>query len=493
MGAKTLPFNYAWVIVIACLAFYAMPVGIIGNTAGIYATPVMEEFGWTRTEATLYMSIQQIVAALCTPFAGKILARFNPRWVLTIVATAVGASTAICVFFTEPWQWNIYGVMYGICAAFILFLAVPTIINRWFVKRSGFAIGIASAGIGVFGAIASPVTQMLIGAYGWQTARVTTSLVCLVVSAGLTALLLRPSPASMGVLPYGADESYGRPVKVNSPTSQAAASASPASADGAVSGAQAFADGTASDAQTSADSAAPASRLADGPASASQAPSSSAAASSQVPVAAAKESTAEPVGGATVVQALRSPGLYLLMLVAGCFSMGAFFMQQVPSICAVGPLGADVGAFAVSAIMLGTIVGKPLLGWLADRIGAVPTGIVAGAGGALGVAIAFVSGANAALFFAGVAIYGLGYSSLSIVSPMLGSQGFGTAHFSEIYSYVCMAISLCSAAGSFLFAFLFDVTGSFDVDFLLVIAIYLFSALLCPITVRLARRCWNKG
>lgn len=195
--------------------------------------------------------------------------------------------------------------------------------------------------------------------------------------------------------------------------------------------------------------------------------------------------------GATVAQALRSPGLYLLMVVAGCFSMGAFFMQQVPSACAVGPLGAEVGAFAVSAIMLGTVAGKPLLGWLADRIGAVPTGMIAGFGGALGVLIALFSGESAALFFLGVGIYGLGYSSLSIVSPMLGSQGFGTAHFSEIYSYVCMAISVASALGSFAFAFLYDVTGSFTVDYVLVIAIYLVSALLCPLTVKLSQRCWK--
>lgn len=420
MGAKP-RIHYGWVIVVACLAFYALPVGVVGNTAGVYATPVMDQFGWSRTEATLYMAIQQLVAAAVTPLAGMVLARFNPRWVLTIICIIIGVSTAACVTFTEPWQWNLYGVAYGFCSGFILFLAVPTIINRWFVRRSGFAIGIASAGIGVFGALASPVTQMLITAYGWQVARVSTSLVCMVVSAGLTALLLRPSPESMGVLPYGADEAYGRPV----------------------------------------------------------------------PLSDASEGQEVVREGATVRQALRSPGLYLLMVVAGCFSMGAFFMQQVPSICAVGPLGAEVGAFAVSAIMIGTIAGKPLLGWLADRVGAVLTGMIAGFGGAAGVAIALFSGSSAAMFFVGVGIYGLGYSSLSIVSPMLGSQGFGTAHFSEIYSYVCMAISVASAVGSFAFAFLYDVTGSFTVDFLLVIGIYLASALLCPVTVRLCRRSWQ--
>ena len=55
----------------ACVAFYAIPLGVGANQAGLFASPVMEEFGWSRTDATLYMSIQPWVAAICTPFAGK--------------------------------------------------------------------------------------------------------------------------------------------------------------------------------------------------------------------------------------------------------------------------------------------------------------------------------------------------------------------------------------------------------------------------------------
>ena len=53
------------------------PLGVVANQAGLFASPVMEEFGWSRTDATLYMSIQPWVAAICTPFAGKLISRFN--------------------------------------------------------------------------------------------------------------------------------------------------------------------------------------------------------------------------------------------------------------------------------------------------------------------------------------------------------------------------------------------------------------------------------
>ena len=83
----------------------------------------MEEFGWSRTDATLYMSIQPWVAAICTPFAGKLISRFNPRWVMTAAAAVFGLASLACAWFTEPWQWNVYGVLYGASAAFWMYIA----------------------------------------------------------------------------------------------------------------------------------------------------------------------------------------------------------------------------------------------------------------------------------------------------------------------------------------------------------------------------------
>ena len=75
--------NYAWAVAIACIAFYAVPLGFAANHAGLFITPVMNEFGWSRTDATLFMSIQPWVAALCTPLAGKLISKYNPRWIMT--------------------------------------------------------------------------------------------------------------------------------------------------------------------------------------------------------------------------------------------------------------------------------------------------------------------------------------------------------------------------------------------------------------------------
>ncbi len=410
--------SYAWAILIACIAFYAVPVGIIGNTAGIFVTPVMNEFGWTRTDATLYMSIQPLVAAILTPFAGRIITKYNPRWILVLTSLVYGLSSFACAYFTQAWQWDIYGVIYGACAAFFMYIAVPTMVNRWYRKNNGLAIGIAGAAISIIAAFMSPIGQAWITAYGWQTARIWMSLACTVISVVLTALLLRESPESMGVLPWG----YSEEETDDGKNAQAAAQSE----------------------------------------------------------------------GATVAQARKSPALYLLMLVAGLFVMGASFFQQIPSFASTGALGAAAGAFAVTIVMIGGLVGKFVIGWFCDQFGSNIAGLIAGILGAVGIALSFISGGNVMIFYIGMALFGFGYSALSTVPPMLASQGFGTANFTAIYAMAATVLNLFAAAAPLIYAQIYDRTGSFGPAFILVIVLYVAVAVLSMAIIPTARKCWKK-
>lgn len=206
MGTTSKGSMYSWAAVIACIAFYAVPLGFAANHAGLFITPVMNEFGWSRTDATLFMSIQPWVAAICTPLAGKLITKFNPRWVMSASVLVFALANLACAWFTAPWQWHIYGAVYGASAAFWMYIATPTIINRWFVKRNGTVIGAIGVTASLFGAIMSPIIQTWIASYGWQTARIISSVIVAVVGVGLTFLLLRESPEKMGLMPWGADQ-----------------------------------------------------------------------------------------------------------------------------------------------------------------------------------------------------------------------------------------------------------------------------------------------
>jgi MFS family permease len=403
MSGTTRRSTYAWLIVLACI--------------GLFVTPVMDEFGWDRTTATLYMTIQPWVAAVFTPFAARIMKKYNPRWVLTASALVYGLATIWTAYADQPWQWHLYGVIYGICCSFFMFLAVPTLINAWFRRSTGLALGIAGATLSLIAAIMSPVAQSLIENHGWQYARTAFGIVITVIPTVLAALFVRRDPASMGMQPWGAEDE----------AAAAAAAAAPAPA----------------------------------------------------------------AEGATLAQAKRSPAFYLLILVAGMFCLGASFFQQIPSFAATGDLGADAGATAVSIIMVGGTLGKFFLGWLSDRVGAKIAGVVAGVCGAGGLTAAILSGSTAAIFFVGMGVFGVAYSALTLIPPLLAREGFGTANYSDIYSWVSTGIFIFSGAAALLYARIYDLSGSFTPAFILVIGMYVATAVIVPIIARTARRSWK--
>ena len=102
--ARTKGAVWAWLVVIGCIGFYSIPTGIIGNTSGIFVAPVMDQFGWTQTDTTMYRTIQPLVAAVCAPIAGKLMEKYNPRWILAAVSAAFGpvSYTHLDVYKRQP-------------------------------------------------------------------------------------------------------------------------------------------------------------------------------------------------------------------------------------------------------------------------------------------------------------------------------------------------------------------------------------------------------
>lgn len=414
-AAKPHGSAWAWLVLLGCIGFYSIPTGVIANTSGIFVAPVMDQFGWTQTDTTMYRTIQPLISAVLAPFAGKLLQKGNPRVILAIVSAAFGLSSWASAYATEVWQWNLYGVIFGITAAFFMYLVMPVIVNNWFKKSNGTAVAICAATLSLLAAVASPVGQVLISQYGWQTARAALSIFTLVTSVLLTVLFVRKDPAEMGLLPWGADPDGKDAVDVVS-----------------------------------------------------------------------SEET-----GAEVRDALRSPALYTLILVCMIFVMCAAFFQQIPTFCAHGALGAGAGAIAVSIIMVGGIVGKLILGGLNDVIGVQNTGIIAALGGGLGIALAWQSGSNVAMFYAGMAVFGLGYAGLTVIAPMLARAAFGSKNYAQVYSWCSTGIFVASAIAFLVYGLIYDNTGSFDLCFLLVIVLYVLAAVLVPLTVKVGRRTWQ--
>lgn len=409
MGESNNKLHYGWLILLACIGFYAVTTGVLCNTAGIFLTPVMNETGWTRTTASFYLTIFPLVAAAMQPIAGTIYKKYNPRYILTAMVLIFCLAYIATSKATTPMHWNLFGVIYGITAGFFMYIPTPWLINNWFRKHAGLSLGITGAALSLFAAFASPIGQQIIAANGWRDARFMMGVFTLIVAVPLTFLFVRKSPAEMGMLPYGAEK-----------TGQSAAAAESSGVRSSV--------------------------------------------------------------------AVKSLAFYLIILVAGIFCMCASFFQQIPSYAATGSLGAAAGAMAVSIVMVGGICGKFILGWIYDRLGIKITGIIACICGAVGITLAFMAGANVTLFYLGLAVFGGGYSALTIVSPMITKAAFGPKDYSQIYSFITTTIFLFSAAAPLIYARIYDATQAFTYAFILVIAMYIVGAILIPVVLNLSKK-----
>lgn len=139
---------------------------------------------------------------------GSFLDRFGPRWVIPVGSMLIVIGLLATSRIEALWHFYLfYGVItaMGVCATG--FVSHSIFLPKWFFKKRGLAIGIATSGIGVGMLVLVPVIQHVISNLGWRTAYCFLAGVVLTVIVPLNALLQRRNPEEIGEVPDG----LGRP------------------------------------------------------------------------------------------------------------------------------------------------------------------------------------------------------------------------------------------------------------------------------------------
>ncbi|MPM30546.1 hypothetical protein SDC9_77096 [bioreactor metagenome] len=199
--------NYPWVIVITALFWSGLVFGLMGNTVGLYYSPVSKEMGWTMTQTSFYMTIYPIVAGIFSPIAGKLFSSY--RKTQYILAGIAGVWCVVYVWsstFTATWQWTLYGVITGVLGGFLMYIPIPMLVNNWFTRQKGIALGVAACFVNVVPAICNPIITAQIATYGWRSVRLVVAIIVAVIVIPVTILFVRKFPKDKGVLSWGEGE-----------------------------------------------------------------------------------------------------------------------------------------------------------------------------------------------------------------------------------------------------------------------------------------------
>ncbi|SDH11828.1 MFS transporter [Agrococcus jejuensis] len=211
-GQRRRLIHPAWIV--AAVAFLAL-VGAAGFRAAPSAlmVPLEEEFGWTRTELSLAVTVNLVLFGLTAPFAAALMARFGMRRVTTVALLLVAGGAALSVLATTPAMLvATWGVMIGLGTGSMALVFAATVADQWFVRSRGLVVGVLTAGSATGQLVFLPFIALLVEGAGWRQASLLVAAGALVV-VPLVLLFLRNRPADLGTTPYGAPEGWTPPVR----------------------------------------------------------------------------------------------------------------------------------------------------------------------------------------------------------------------------------------------------------------------------------------
>lgn len=171
--------------------------GGFAYTWGVLVVPMMEEFGWTKAEATLPFSVFVVVFALVMVPAGRLQDKVGPRKVSSLGAVlffiAYGLAALVNQFPYSWWMVITFGLIGGTaCGLTYACIAPPA--QKWFPDKPGLAVSLAVMGFGLAALFFAPLkSQYLIPTYGLEGNLLIMAVLTSTVSL-FAALLIRNPP-----------------------------------------------------------------------------------------------------------------------------------------------------------------------------------------------------------------------------------------------------------------------------------------------------------
>jgi MFS family permease len=192
---------YGWFVVLAAFAVTFVGFGC-AYTFSVFVEALQRDFDASRGSVSLVFSLAGFLYFGLGIISGPLADRVGSRGlaVAGMILTGLGlAAASLARSLPEVYAAYGLGVGLGVGCAY-----VPAIgaVQRWFVRRRGFASGLAVSGIGVGTLVMPPLASFLIESLGWRGAYLALGTFAAVVGGGL-ALLIENHPRDRGLGPDG--------------------------------------------------------------------------------------------------------------------------------------------------------------------------------------------------------------------------------------------------------------------------------------------------
>lgn len=193
---------YGWVVVIAIFIITATVAGVF-SSFGVFFKSLQSEFNLTRATTSVIASLSAVLSGIVGVAGGWALDKHGPKNILLLMGIFLGLSLLLTSQTSAAWQLFItYSVLLAIGTGPVYVVTVSTVM-RWFDKKRGLAVGIASSGIGLGQVIMSPFAAFLISNYNWRIAYIVIGALAWLIVVPLSRFI-KKDPYEIGALPDGA-------------------------------------------------------------------------------------------------------------------------------------------------------------------------------------------------------------------------------------------------------------------------------------------------
>ena len=165
----------------------------------IFVVPMSEEFGWGRTQIAGATTAGAILGAALAPFIGRLVDRFGSRLTLVIGGTIIGLG---CVYLSA--MQTLLGFYLAFTVSRIadqggVKIGTSVAAGKWFERYRGRATGLVFLVETVGVIVLAPLTQLVIGQWGWRSAWLMLAAVMFLLGVIPCALWVRRQPEDMGL------------------------------------------------------------------------------------------------------------------------------------------------------------------------------------------------------------------------------------------------------------------------------------------------------
>ena len=156
---------------IALIAFLStgLSIGMSQYAFGQFATPLQEEFGWTKTQLNGALSLA-FVSGITGPILGKAADKYGIKIVLLISLLLISSGFLLRPTISHLWQWYFYsGLVYaGFPGA--THITSGKMVSTWFPKTRGRVMGAVTSGNNFGGFTMPALAASIIAFSNWELA-----------------------------------------------------------------------------------------------------------------------------------------------------------------------------------------------------------------------------------------------------------------------------------------------------------------------------------